>query len=86
MVSANAPKNNAGFSIAIAKGNSTQAAAVPAVSPVATASSLSNDQSFQITLNSEIDLVSGDYIEVFIRNNATTENITVNELQFSVTD
>ncbi|NEV93047.1 hypothetical protein G3567_02655 [Psychroflexus sp. YR1-1] len=81
VVSANAPKNNAGFSIAIAKNDS-----VPAVSPVATASSLSNDQSFQITLNSEIDLVSGDYIEVFIRNNTNTDNITVRELQFSVTD
>ncbi|MBZ9787320.1 hypothetical protein LB456_07580 [Psychroflexus sp. CAK57W] len=81
VVSANAPKNNAGFSIAIAKN-----ASVPAVSPVATASSLSNDQSFQITLNSEIDLVSGDYIEVFIRNNSNTDDITVNELQFSVTD
>lgn len=46
-----------------------------------------NNQSFQIILNTEVDLVLGDYIEVFVRkNNANVTQITVNELQFKVTD
>ena len=49
--------------------------------------SAANNQSFQIILNTEVDLVNNDYIEVFIRSNtAVATSIVVDELQFRVTD
>jgi hypothetical protein len=47
----------------------------------------SNNQSFQIILNTEVDLTTNDYLEVFITtNNSNTGTIVVNEMQFRVTD
>jgi hypothetical protein len=38
-----------------------------------------NNQSFQIILNTEVDLVLGDYIEVFVtRNNTNTATLLMN--------
>jgi hypothetical protein len=33
-----------------------------------------------------VDLITGDYIEVFIKNNQTTSSILVNDLQFRVSE
>ncbi|MBZ9650936.1 hypothetical protein [Psychroflexus montanilacus] len=82
VISAIAPKNNSNYSITISKNGLTP----PATAPIASATGLSNNQSFQITLNTEIDMESGDYIEVFIRSNDGSDDITVNEMQFSATD
>ncbi len=77
---AKAPSNNSDFSIAIAKNGIV----IPI--PNGSMGSTTNNQSFQITLASEVDLVNKDYIEVFIRRNSSDTSITVEELQFRVTD
>ncbi len=80
-IGAKAPGNNTDFSIAIAKNGTV--ISLPNGSMAAAA----NNESFQITLSTEVDLTTNDYIEVFIRkNNTNTNNITVEELQFRVTD
>ncbi len=81
VISAKAPANNSDFSIGIAK-NGTMLTA-----PVSSMAAASNNQSFQIILNTETNLVNGDYLEVFIgRNNSNTSSLIVEELQFRVTD
>lgn len=81
IVGAKAPSNNSDFSIAIAKNGTV--IPIPNGSMAAT----NSNQSFQITLETEVDLTTNDYIEVFIRkNNTNTSTITVEELQFRITD
>lgn len=80
-IGAKAPSNNADFSIGVAKNGTIISA------PIASMAAASNNQFFQITLNTEVDVVQGDYIEVFITsNNSNTSTITVSDLQFRVTD
>ena len=72
---------NGDFSIAIAKNG------VVIPTPNGSMAPSTNNQSFQITLATEVDLVTGDYLEVFIRtNNSNTNTITIEEMQFRVTD
>ncbi len=81
VIGAKAPANDSDFSIGIAKNGTIITA------PKASMAAASNNQSFQITLNTEVDLALGDYIEVFIaKNNTNTSTIIVNELQFRVND
>jgi hypothetical protein len=76
---AKAPSNNAEYSIGIAKNGTI----IPA--PIASMASTVNNQSFQITLITEVNLVTGNFIEVFVAS-STSGAITVEELQFRVTD
>ena len=81
VIGAKAPNNNVDFSIGIAKNG------IIITAPIASMAAASNNQAFQIILNTEIDLVLGDYLEVFItRNNSNATTILVDELQFRVTD
>tara|TARA_R110002049_G_scaffold20846_12_gene76631 strand:- start:253 stop:1671 length:1419 start_codon:yes stop_codon:yes gene_type:complete len=81
VISAEAPSNNSAFSIGLGKNSSVL------VGPVSSMAAASNGQSFQIILNAEVDLVSGDYLEVFIRsNNNNASSIVVEEMQFRVSD
>ncbi len=81
IIGAKAPANGADFSIVIAKNG------VVISSPNASMAAASNNQSFQLTLSTEVDLGTNDYVEVFIRtNNGSTSTITVEELQFRITD
>lgn len=81
VLGARAPSNNSDFSIAIAKNG------VVIGNPYGSMASANSGTSFQITLATEVDLVTNDYIEVWIRrNNGNTSAITVDELQFRVTD
>jgi hypothetical protein len=81
IIGAKAPATSSDFSIAIAKNG------VVIATPNGSMAASTNGQSFQITLATEIDMLPGDYIEVFIRtNNNNASSITVEELQFSVTD
>jgi len=79
-VSGNAPSNGSGFSIAIAKNGTVITA------PSASISALTNNQGFQITFGTQVDLVKGDYLEVFIKNNVNTNSLTVTDLQFRIND
>ncbi|OBX24723.1 hypothetical protein A9996_13565 [Gelidibacter algens] len=81
VISAKAPTNNADFSIGLGKNGTAL------IAPVSSMAAATNNQSFQIILNTEVNLVAGDYLEVFIsRNNLNTSSIRVDELQFRVTD
>jgi hypothetical protein len=81
IVGAVSSSSSGDYSIAIAKNgtvisNSTGSMAVAV-----------NNQSFQIIISSEVDLVTNDYLEVFIRtNNNNASSIKVDELQFKITD
>ncbi|GGD82840.1 hypothetical protein [Planktosalinus lacus] len=81
IIGAKAPSNSVEFSIALAKNG----VVIPV--PAASMGAATNNQAFQITLNTEVDLVTNDYIEVFLRsNNAGAASLTVSDMQFSVTD
>ncbi len=80
VIGAKAPAVNSDFSIAIAKNGTV-------ITPFASMAAAANSQYFQIILNTEVDLVNNDYIEVFIRSNSVNAtSIVVDELQFRVTD
>ena len=80
-ISAKAPSNNADFSIVIVKNGTI------INSPRSSTAATSNSQSFSILLIMELELVTTDFIEVFIRtNNSNSSQITVDELQFRVND
>ncbi|MGZ5253176.1 MAG: hypothetical protein ACXWV4_02275 [Flavitalea sp.] len=81
VIGARAPSNGSDFSISIAKNG----VAIPL--PFGSMAPSINNQSFQLTLNTEISLSTNDYLEVFIRkNNTNTSSITIDEMQFRVTD
>ncbi len=81
IIGAKAPAANSDFSIVIAKNG------VVITAPVASMAAASNNQSFQLSLITELDLVTNDYVEVFIKsNNSNTNTITVEEMQFRITD
>lgn len=81
ILSAKAPANNSDFSIGIAKNGFVISA------PIASMAPSTNNQSFQINLNTEVDLVNGDYIEVGLtKNNNNTNSLIVDELQFRVSE
>ncbi|MBC7936365.1 MAG: hypothetical protein H7Y86_13525 [Rhizobacter sp.] len=81
IVGAKAPANNSDFSIVIAKNGVIIAA------PIGSIAASSNNQSFQITFISELDMSTNDYVEVFIKsNNANASAITVEEMQFRISE
>ncbi len=81
VVGAKSPVVNGDFSIAIAKNG------VIIPYPNGSIAASANNQSFQITLATEVDMLTNDYIEVFIRkNNNNTSTITIEDMQFRVTD
>lgn len=77
-IGARAPGNNTDYTIAIAKNGTV------ITSPTSSLGPLSNNQGFQIVLETEVELSTGDYIEVFIRSNAGTLALAVSDLQFRV--
>ncbi|MCF8239193.1 MAG: hypothetical protein K9I85_13615 [Saprospiraceae bacterium] len=77
---AKAPGNATDYTIAIAKNGAVVTA------PTSTLGPLINNQGFQIILETEIEFVTNDYIEVFIRSNSGTTSLTVSDLQFRVSE
>lgn len=79
-IGARAPENNSDFSIVVMKNGLT---------PVAASSSkvtLNKGEGFQINLETIVELIQNDYIEVFLKNNSTATPITVRDLQFKVSN
>ena len=66
------------YAIAIAKDGNILA-------PLASLSEVTNGQTFQITLNSLVDMTEGDYVEVHLLSTGGT-SLVVRDLQFRVTD
>ncbi len=81
IIGAKAPGNGVDYSIAIAKNG----VIIPI--PNGSIAAASNNQSFQITLATEVSLNANDYVEVFLRtNNGSSSSLIVEELQFRITD
>lgn len=81
VVGGKAPASDSDFSIAIAKNGNIISYSN------ASMGSMTNNQGYQITMETEVDLVTGDNIEVFIkRNNTATTVVTISDMQFRIRD
>ncbi|NEV92636.1 hypothetical protein G3567_00560 [Psychroflexus sp. YR1-1] len=80
VINAISPSNGAGYVISLAK-NGTVLNDI-----TSTITALSNNRGFQMVLKQETDLVTGDYLEVFIRSTGSTDPLDVIGLQFNVSD
>lgn len=78
---AKSPCANGEFTIVIAKNGTVVSTSTGSMAPSA------NNQSFQVIISTEVDLATNDYLEVFIKTlNSNTNTITMEELQFRITD
>ena len=81
IIGSKAPSINSDFSLVIAKNGVVIAA------PIASMAAAANNQSFQITFITELDLATNDYVEVFIKsNNSNSSSVVIEEMQFRITD
>ena len=81
IIGTKAPANNSDFSIVVAKNGVVIAA------PLASMAAASNNQSFQISFITELDLFTNDFVEVFIKsNNSNATSVIIEEMQFRITD
>ena len=80
VIGGKSPFSGADYSIIIAKNG------VPIPFPEASIGSMLNNQGFQIVLESDVDLVTGDYLEIGIRNSANTSSVTISDMQFRVSE
>ena len=78
VVGGKSPQANADYTIVAAKNG----VALP--TPAGNIGSMLNGQGFQLVLETDIDLVTGDYLEVGIRNNLNTTALIISDLQFRV--
>jgi hypothetical protein len=74
------PEPNSEIAISIYKNGQQQ------VAPNSSIGIAGKKENVQITLETEVDLIQGDYIEVFIKNNINTTPILVKDLQFRVSE
>lgn len=56
------------------------------IAPNSTVTSVNKGQGFQVFLQTQVEMISGDYIEVVIKNNTSTSPIIVTDLQFKVSE
>lgn len=81
IVGGKSPANSADFTIAIAKNGTV----IPY--PNSSIGSMVNNQGFQIFLETEIDLSTNDYIEIYILSaNSNASAVTISDMQFRVSD
>ena len=80
VVGGKSPQANADYTIIVAKNG------VPLPTPAGNIGSMLNGQGFQISLESDVDIVTGDYLEVGIRNNLNTAGLVISDLQFRVAE
>ena len=80
IIGGKAPFAMADYSIAIIKNGVT----IPL--PAASIGSMVISQGFQIVLETDVNLVTGDYLELGIRNTASTASVTITDLQLRVSE
>lgn len=81
VIGGKSPANNADYTIAVAKNGYIIA------NPASSMGSMVSGQGFQIVLESEVDLVNGDFLEVGLKRNTSVGNsIAITDLQFRVND
>jgi hypothetical protein len=74
------PEANSDLSVAVYKNGLIQ------IHPNSSIAIGAKNEGFQLTLETIADIVQGDYLEVFIKNNANTTPIIVKDLQFRVSE
>ena len=79
-VTGKSPSNGADFTVALAK-NGTAIAA-----PKQTTAVMINNETFTLILESEVSLVTNDYIEIFIKTTSSNSSVLISDLQFRVED
>ncbi|MBA3985925.1 MAG: hypothetical protein H0X63_04985, partial [Flavobacteriales bacterium] len=80
-IAGRAPANSSEFSIALAKNGGA------ILLPTTSTGVMTNNQAFQMTFITEVDMVTTDFIEVFVRsNNTNATTLTVSDMQFQVID
>jgi len=77
---ASSAEEGSGYSITLMK-NGTEA-----VLPNSTVNNLSRNQGFQLTLQTQVELIAGDYVEIFLKSNNNTTPVIVSDLQFKVSE
>lgn len=81
VIGGKSPANNADYTIAIAKNGFIIS------NPASSMGSMLSGQGFQIVLESEVEVVNGDFLEVGIKRNTSVGNIiAITDLQFRVND
>jgi|GEM_PF-6289995 len=77
---ASATEDGNAYAICIMKNGSEQ------VLPNSTVTNLAKNQGFQINLQTQVEMIQGDYIELFMKSNNNTTPITVSDMQFKITE
>lgn len=80
IVGGRSPQAGSDYSIYIAKNGTV------ATVPEASIGAMLSGQGFQIVLESQVDMTTGDYVEIGIRNNANTASVVISDLQFRATE
>jgi hypothetical protein len=80
IVGAVAPDDKGSYSIAIMKNGKDL------IAPNSSVTSVAKGTGFQIFLQTQVEMISGDYIEVVLKNNTSTSPVVVNDLQFKVSE
>ncbi len=80
VIGAKAPSNAADYTIAIAKNGAVISVPTSSLGP------MSNNQGFQIVLESSVSFSTNDFIEVFIKSNSGTSALVVEDMQFRVAE
>lgn len=79
-INGKSPATSASYTFALAKNGTVISA------PRVSTGVMTNNQAFFLVLETEVTLSTNDYIEVFIRNNVSTQSIAVTDLQFRVVE
>jgi hypothetical protein len=56
------------------------------VAPNSSINVSAKNEGYQLILETEVDIVQGDFLEVFIKNNVNSTPIIVKDLQFRVSE
>jgi hypothetical protein len=68
------------YSIVIMKNGTEQ------VLPNSTVTALARNQGFQLTLQTQVEMIAGDFIEVWLKSNNNTTPIVISDLQFKISE
>jgi len=80
IVSGKSPANSAEFTIAVYKNGSI------VTGPVMNTGTMTQNQAFSLILNTEVDMVTNDYVEVFIKTTSSTTPLIIADMQFKIRD
>lgn len=80
IVSGRSPANTANFTIAVYKNGSI------ITGPVMSTGLMTNNQAFSLVLKTDVDVITNDYFEVYIKTTTNNTPITIANMQFRISD